>query len=182
MAEFEPEYNFEPEETLEDIVPISGGTSIVKNSLISNNYIQGETGFSINSDGTVEFNEGVTSNETVTQSLPGTEPATNGNFGVFWIAPNDCTVMAAYEAHEGKGTTGGAVTLAVEKLTDGQGPWGGTVVMSGTFDLKGTNNTTQTATIDTSASTMNKGERLGFKVSGTLTNVYGLTVTILIKY
>ena len=37
--QFEPKVNFKPEKASDDIVPIAGGVSIVKNSLVSRDWV-----------------------------------------------------------------------------------------------------------------------------------------------
>jgi len=79
------------------------------------------------------------------------------------------------------GSNGGAVSAIVRKATGTTAITSGTTLhASGSFDLKGTINTDQTATLATSAATLTfaPGDRLVLDVTGTTTDATGIvTVT-----
>ena len=56
----------------------------------------------------------------VSHTIIGTDAATAGNYGVFWIAPVNCSVISVREVHQTAGSDGSAVTLNIEKLTGRQ--------------------------------------------------------------
>ena len=116
--------------------------------------------------------------------LPGTMPATAGNYGAFaWIyAP--CVVEEIWESHEVAGSDAGAVTVDLEKLSSGTAPASGTTILSTALSLKTTANTPQQGTLksDISARQLARGDRLALKDSGTLTDVAGLVVSVIIRY
>jgi len=119
-------------------------------------------------------------------TLPGTSAATATNYGTFWIAPTGCSVILAQEVHQTAGSSGGGVTLNIEKLTGTEAPNGGTEILSEPFDLKGTANTvqngiiTQVRTDGMGAYNLLQGDRLCLKDSGTLTSVSNVTVVVTI--
>ncbi len=128
----------------------------------------------------------------VSTRVADTDAATAANYGVFFIAPFPCTLVSAQEAHATAGSNGSAVTLTVEKLTGTTAKGSGITMLGGTFNLKGTANTVQT--IDkfntglsngvTSAIldiTLQKGDRMALKTSGTLTAVNDVAVTVVMK-
>lgn len=117
----------------------------------------------------------------VTANLVGTTAATAANYGVFFIAPVACKVLAVRQAHTTKGTDTSAVTLDIEKLVDTEAPDAGVAVLGATkISLKGDVNTVQAP--DLTGTTANKqlaiGDRLCLKDAGVLTAVAGLHVTV----
>jgi len=118
----------------------------------------------------------------VSTTLHGTQGATAGNYGVFFIAHKGCEVVAVRESHEAAGTDAGAVTLDIEKLPSGTAPGSGTAITSSGFNLKSTANTPVSKTsIDLTSKTLDPGDRLALKLTGTPTAVDGVTVTIYLK-
>lgn len=117
-------------------------------------------------------------------TLPGATAATAGNYGVFLIVPVACLVTSIKEVHEVLGTDGAAVTLNIEKLTNGVAPGSGSTLLSTAFDLKATINTVQTGTLVTTAATRSLAinDRLALKKSGTLTAVAGVTVHVELQF
>lgn len=114
-------------------------------------------------------------------TLIGTSAATATNYGVVFlnrVAP--CYLSYASEIHQTAGSDAGAVTLTLEKLTGTQAPDAGQVMLSGTFNLKGTANTEQAGTMTTTIANRNLalGDRICLKDSGTLTAVANVTVYI----
>ena len=116
----------------------------------------------------------------VHHTIVGTAAATAANYGVFFIAPFACIVMAVKEVHQTAGTDLGAVTLNIEKLTSGQANDGGVSIQSGTFNLKGTINTVQTGTVigTYGSRTLAAGDRLSMLDGGTLTAVANVTIFV----
>lgn len=114
---------------------------------------------------------------TITKSILGT------NFP-FFTARHPMEVFWVAESHTVKGTGAGAVTLDIEKLTGTQAPGSGTSILASTFDLKGTINTVvQKSGLDLStARQLVNGDRLCLKLTGTLTAVAGVQVTLHCKY
>lgn len=104
---------------------------------------------------------------------------------VFFVAPAACKVLAISEVHATAGSDGGAVTAVVTKDTGTAAPGAGTSLhQSGSFNLKGTANTVQTATLSTTAATLTlaAGDRLAIKLTGTPTAVAGAAVTAQIAW
>lgn len=98
----------------------------------------------------------------------------------FFVAPQACKVTAISEVHSTLGTDAGAVTAVVTKDTGTAAPGAGTSLhQSGSFNLKGANNTVQNATLSTTPATLTlaAGDRLAVKLTGTPTAVAGAVVT-----
>lgn len=115
--------------------------------------------------------------------LVGTQPATAANYEVFFIAPKPCMVLEVREVHRVAGTGAGAVTLDIEKLTGTQALGAGVNVTIAAFDLKGTINTVVTKKYSALQNrTLNAGDRLALKDTGTLTSCAGLTVILYLIY
>jgi len=113
-------------------------------------------------------------------TIVGTSAATAANYGVFFNVPFPCYVNSFSESHQALGTDGGAVTLQLEKLTSGQAPDAGTVLLSTALSLKTTINTVQSGVIVPLNTSYNlaAGDRLCLKDAGTLTAVSNVTVTV----
>jgi len=113
-------------------------------------------------------------------TIYGIDAATAGNYGVFWIAPFECTVTEIREVHQTAGTDAGAVSLQIEKLTGTQALDAGVALLSTAFDLKGTANTINTGTITATLADprMVRGNRLAMDDAGALTSVANVTVVI----
>ncbi len=100
---------------------------------------------------------------------------------VFFVAPQACKVLAIREVHSTAGSDLGAVTAVVTKDTGTAAPGAGTSLhQSGSFNLKGTANTVQAATLSTTAATLTlaAGDRLAVKLTGDSTAVAGAVVTV----
>jgi len=126
--------------------------------------------------------------EVVYWTIPGIQAATATNYGVIWIAPANCFVTAFQEVHQTAGTDGGAVTLQLEKLTGTTAPNSGIDLLTTALSLKATINTVQDGTIvlthtaTVKDASLNTGDRLCLKDTGTLTAVANVTVAIFISY
>jgi len=96
----------------------------------------------------------------------------------FFIAPAACKIISAYERHVT--VAGQAGTLTVEKLTTGEAPGAGDVVLAAAFDLTSTANTPVTkAGVTTAAGTLAAGDALCLKVASGAATSYALgTVTV----
>lgn len=117
--------------------------------------------------------------------LPGTAPATSGNYTIFFVAPFQVRFSGATCVFVTQGTDGSAVTLQIEKLTGTTAPGSGTSLLMTAFNLKGANNTTQygtLASIQKTSFTLKKGDRLALKLSGTPTSVASLVVEAALTY
>lgn len=98
----------------------------------------------------------------------------------FYTADRDYEVLELSEVHSTAGTDGGTVTLdcTIDRLTTA--PAGGTSCLAGTANLKGSANTVQIPGVATLLKnrTLNKGDRLSVKYTGTLTSLAGVTVVV----
>lgn len=96
---------------------------------------------------------------------------------VIGIVPVKSELVAVKEVHGTAGSDGSAVTLAVERLQGTETSGNGDQVATG-INLKGTANTTQTATLTTTASNLvfAAGDRVGINVTGTTTAVATMNV------
>lgn len=111
----------------------------------------------------------------------------NGSIGTttFFIADRTYYIQAITEVHKTAGTDGSAVTAVVTHEKGNVASGSGTNTMTSTFNLKGTANTVQTATlngqINLSSDTvlvLAAGDRLSFVPTGTLTTLAGVVVTV----
>lgn len=118
----------------------------------------------------------------ITAVLAGTTPATAANYGVFFIANRPYEVMEISEAHTTAGNDAGTVTLDIERLQGTEALDAGDSICVSAFNLKSTADTVVTKkTTDLHNRTLLTGNRLALKDAGTLTNVAGLCVSILLK-
>lgn len=119
-------------------------------------------------------------------TLFGTQAATAGNYGIFFIAPDQMLVLSAQEVHQTLGTDGSAVSVQIVKLSGTTAVASGTNLLQTAFDLKGTINSVQNGAIVLSSTptTQNltnylaKGDRLALKLTGTPTSVANVTVVV----
>ena len=111
--------------------------------------------------------------------------AANGSLATqtIFIATRACKILSITEIHTTAGTNGSAVTLNITKETGTQAPGAGVSVQTGTFDMKGTASTLQTAVLSgvPSILTLAAGDRLSMKFTGTLTTLAGVTVTVMLS-
>jgi hypothetical protein len=115
--------------------------------------------------------------------LPGTLPASAGNYGAFASMELAGVVLGVSAFHEAAGSDGSAVSLDIEKLTGTQAPGAGVSVLGATkIDLKAAANTRQAPALTATGAnkTLAIGDRLALKLTGTPTAVAGLLVSVLI--
>jgi len=100
----------------------------------------------------------------------------------FYIANAPCKVISAYERHVT--VAGQAGTLTIEKLTTGQAPSAGGVVLATAFNLASTANTpVSVAGVTTALGTLVAGDALCLKlVSGAATSYALGTIVVLMQY
>lgn len=98
----------------------------------------------------------------------------------FYIANQAMKVIAIYEIHRVAGNHASAVTSVIKKCGSGQTIAQGTALMSSTFNMKGTAQTQQTATLVTNPATLTlaAGDRLAIDYTGTLTTLAGVCVVV----
>jgi hypothetical protein len=104
----------------------------------------------------------------------------------FFIADRAMVITGIQEVHGALGTDAGAVTGAVFKDTGTQGIGGGASTMVGTFNLKGTINTPQVATLlgvdgignPGGGIQLAAGDRLSFIFAGVLTSLANVVVSV----
>lgn len=117
----------------------------------------------------------------ITVSLFGTSAATAANYGVFFIAQRPYEVMEISEAHTTAGSSADAA-LNIERLQGTEALDAGDAICVAAFELDGTADTVVTKK---STALQNRvlsiGDRLALDDAGTLTNVAGVTVSILLK-
>lgn len=98
----------------------------------------------------------------------------------FFIAPTACKIVSAYERHVT--VAGQAGTLTIEKLTTGEAPSAGDVILAAAFDLTSTANTpVSKAGVTTAAGTLVAGDALCLKLASGAATSYALgliTVTM----
>lgn len=100
----------------------------------------------------------------------------------FFIAPAACEFIAASERHVT--VAGQAAGLTIEKLTAGEAPGAGDVLLAAAFDLLSTANTTVTKTaVTTGVQTLAAGDALCLKVASGNVASYALgTITATLKW
>lgn len=114
-------------------------------------------------------------------TILGADAATATYYSVFYIVPVSCYLSKFQEVHTTAGTAGGSVTLNLEKLTSGQAPDSGVVMLDTAIDLKSTANVVNTSSYITATAAnrnLSPGDRLCLKDSGTLTSVANVTVFV----
>lgn len=133
-----------------------------------------------NVDGTLPLQQ----SSFVTVNLPDTTAQTSTNYGMIFTATRPCYVRAISEKHAVAGSDAGAVTLDVTRLQGTTALGSGTSLLKTTFNLKGTAYTTQRAVmadLKTTASLVT-GDSLALKVTGTLTALKGVQVTLELSF
>lgn len=100
----------------------------------------------------------------------------------FFIAPAACKVINAYERHVT--IAGQAGTLTIEKLTSGEAPGTGDVVLAEAFDLTSTANTpVKKDAVTTAAGTLAAGDTLCLKLASGAATSYALgTITVTLEW
>lgn len=96
----------------------------------------------------------------------------------FFVAPAPCKIVKAYERHVT--VAGQAGTLTIEKLTTGEAPSAGDVILAAAFDLTSTANTPVTkAGVTTAAGSLVAGDALCLKLASGAATSYDLgTITV----
>lgn len=114
---------------------------------------------------------------TVAHQLPGATAATAANYGSFWIAPAKCVVDSITYSWSANSTSG---TIRVEKVPSGTAQGSGTNLDTGTVDMSTGANTNQSATLSSTAATLElaAGDRLALVDGGTLTSLTDFVVTV----
>lgn len=109
--------------------------------------------------------------------LQGTSAAVAANYGVFFIAPDDCYVESYRECH---GTAASAGTIDLENLSDGTAPGSGVSVLTSTVNFANAANNVQTGTVSLVSSNiaLERGDRLAHKVTGALTNLSDVSIMV----
>jgi len=130
-------------------------------------------------DGTVPIKQSIN----VDFSLPGTLSATAGNYGIIFIARQNCVVVDAYEVHTTAGSDAGTVSLQLERLQGTEALNAGDELLTTAWNLKSTANTPVRGILskDNRVVSLKIGDRLALKDSGTLTNLQGVCVSITIQ-
>lgn len=98
-----------------------------------------------------------------------------------FIAPFACRITAIQGVPRVAGSDGSAVTLAFYKCADGVAVGSGSLLHSGTYNMKGTADTNQALTLtnDQTALNMVAGDRIGYVLTGTATSAVGsITITV----
>ena len=132
----------------------------------------------------ISFNNLINKYLVIPVTIQGIQAQTATNYNVFFIAPFSMTISGVTEVHTIAGTNGSAVTLQIEKLINNVAPGSGIKLLSTPFNLKNTLNTVQTGILSpiTGIVQLNKGDRLALLVSGTLTSLSNVTVTLLVNF
>lgn len=114
--------------------------------------------------------------------LKGADAGTAANYGKFWIAPYKCKVLGVTEIHGHVGGTSAAVTL--ERLQGTEALNSGDDLLTSVFDLTATADTLQegTLTATTANLTLEAGDRLALKDSGTMTAATDVDVTVQLQW
>ena len=117
--------------------------------------------------------------QNVTVRLKGSDAATAGNYGAFFIATRPYEVMEVHAVWSTASTSG---TLMVERLQGTTAEGSGDDVLTSTIDMSGTANTVVSRkTTDLQNRQLATGDRLALEDGGTLTNQANLVVTVLLK-
>ena len=119
----------------------------------------------------------------ITYSVYGTTAQTATNYGIMFIARHPIEVMRITETHAVAGSDAGAVTLDVKKADSGVAIASGITLLSSTFNLKSTANTpvTKEGVNLSNDRILIEGDRIGLVVSGTLTALSDVHITIYYK-
>lgn len=150
-------------------------------TIVDNNEV---VKFTVDSTGIVTGGSGIIPTYVVlTATVSGTAAATGTNYGRVFTADRAYQLVSATEVHRTAGNDGGAVTLALEKCTGTQAEGAGVLMMANTFNLKGTADTVQSATLSATAadSLLASGNRIVLLDTGTLATLADVCVTIVLK-
>jgi hypothetical protein len=117
--------------------------------------------------------------------VPSTDAATAANYTApFFIAnTRDYELLDVRERHETAGSDGGDVTVMLKKVPSGTAPASGSDMLSAEINLKATANINQTGSITTTSANrvLKQGESMALIVTGTPTDVAGVTVSVLLR-
>ncbi len=119
----------------------------------------------------------------ITHSIYGTTAQTATNYGIMFIARHPIEIIRITETHAVAGSDAGAVTLDVLKAGSGVAIASGITLLSSTFNLKSTANTpvTKEGVNLSNDRILIEGDRIGLVVSGTLTALSDVHITIYYK-
>lgn len=125
-------------------------------------------------------------------NLPGILGQTSSNWGVIFTAPFACTVIGATEVHQTAEATATTMSVQLEHLTGTQASGAGITLLVSSFNLKGTANTVQTATMDqtsakiqANAFSLATGDRLGLVLSttgGAAADLVGVNIVVTLQF
>ena len=116
--------------------------------------------------------------EVITHNLPGSEPATAANYGVFYTAHFPCEVAEFSTCWETASSSG---TLQLERLTGTTAPGSGDLILSSVISTAGAANTMVYGTLAVgTVRQLERGNRLAIRDGGTLTSSVGLSTTTLL--
>lgn|SRR3990167_2551020 len=116
-------------------------------------------------------------------NVPGTTATDANEYGVFFLADRAYQIISIAQVHERAGTDGGTVAVGVFLATDGDA----TGVEIASFSLKLSANVVRYESFPNTATslpddwTLRKSQRLLLTTAGTLTNVKGVCVTVLLR-
>ena len=116
----------------------------------------------------------------ITCLIAETAAATATNYGVIFTATRPCAVKSVAVTHTATGTS---PSLQLERVSTGVVPGSGTDLLVTAFDLTATINVPQYRGVRGGSSlidrpSLRQGDRLALKISGTLTNLKGVNVTV----
>jgi hypothetical protein len=119
----------------------------------------------------------------IIHSIAGVLAQTAGNYGIIFIARHPIEIMRISEVHTAAGTDAGAVTLDVKKASSGTAIASGTTLLASTFSLKSTADTpiVKEGVGLASDRILKENDRIGLVVSGTLTDLSDVCITIYYK-
>jgi hypothetical protein len=103
---------------------------------------------------------------------------------IFYTSPRRCYVFAVRYVHATAGSDSGAVTLDLVKCSGTTAVASGTSLLSSTLNCKATANTVQVGSLlsPLSAVTLEVGDRLGIRFTGTVTALAGVSVNVHLRY
>jgi hypothetical protein len=119
--------------------------------------------------------------------IPGTDAQTAANYLALFFINNHLSrsylVVRVTERHETAGNDASAVTVMLNKVPSGTDPASGTSILTAGLSLKSTANTNQDGSLTSviADKRLGPGDGLALETSGTLTNVVGVTVSVLLK-
>ncbi len=119
----------------------------------------------------------------VYRDFPSTTAQTATNYGYIFTPPFPFEILSVTEKHDVAGTNGSPVTLDVLKVPNGTTLGSGVSILVSQFDLKSVADTAvlkQGLKLNTSRS-FDALDSIALKVTGTLTALEGVQVTIYVK-